>query len=236
MTDTRCFTDTIDPMDGNRPLPFDRDVLGRMVREAWVRWAQTQPNPKPTWLVPYADLDECDREADRQIGEAVARWTLVGDAARASLCVAQACPDCGGEGHIQTHADGRGIECPNCHNANKYGDYEGPTCEVCMGDGFVAAQATLRCFDCGRPTICPDCDPAGGVAYAVQVPSGLEFPIPYKLWADRIENTARLTRVREATSYNAAADMATIDCFYDFEAKRLVALLRALALSSTEGK
>ena len=28
-------------------------------------------------------------------------------------------------------------ECPNCHNANKYGDYEGPTCEVCMGDGFV---------------------------------------------------------------------------------------------------
>lgn len=28
--------------------------------------------------------------------------------------------------------------CPNCKNANEYGDYEGPTCEVCMGDGFVA--------------------------------------------------------------------------------------------------
>ncbi len=27
-------------------------------------------------------------------------------------------------------------ECPNCHNANKYSDYEGPTCEVCKGAGF----------------------------------------------------------------------------------------------------
>ena len=71
--------------DGNRPLPFSRDELGRMVREAWVRWAQTQPNPKPTWLVPYEGLDEPDKEADRQIGEAIARWTLIGDAARAAL-------------------------------------------------------------------------------------------------------------------------------------------------------
>lgn len=30
-----------------------------------------------------------------------------------------------------------GTECPNCHNANKYGDYEGPTCDVCLGVGFV---------------------------------------------------------------------------------------------------
>ena len=67
--------------DGNRPLPFDRDQLGRFVREAWVRWAQTQPNPKPSWLVPYDELSEPDKEADRQIGETVARWTLIGDAA-----------------------------------------------------------------------------------------------------------------------------------------------------------
>jgi len=73
-----------DPADGNRPIPFSRDELGRMVREAWVRWAQTQPNPKPAWLVPYDDLAEPDKEADRQIGEAVARWTLIGDAARAA--------------------------------------------------------------------------------------------------------------------------------------------------------
>ncbi len=75
----------MDQLDGNRSLPFDRDQLGRFVREAWVRWAETRPNPKPSWLVPYDDLSEPDKEADRQIGETVARWTLVGDAARAAL-------------------------------------------------------------------------------------------------------------------------------------------------------
>jgi|GEM_PF-6563020 len=64
--------------DGNAPLPFSRDELGRMVREAWVRWAATQPAPKPSWLVPYEELSEPDKEADRQIGEAISRWTVVG--------------------------------------------------------------------------------------------------------------------------------------------------------------
>lgn len=72
-------------LDGNRPLPFSRDELGRMVREAWVRWALTQQNPKSSWLEPYDSLSEPDKEADRQIGEAVARWTLIGDAAAASI-------------------------------------------------------------------------------------------------------------------------------------------------------
>jgi hypothetical protein len=52
-------------------MDTDRDTLGRVVREAWVRWAHTQPDPKPTWLVPWEGLSEPDREADRQIGEAV---------------------------------------------------------------------------------------------------------------------------------------------------------------------
>lgn len=73
------------PQDGNRPLPIDRETLGRMVREAWVRWAETQPTPKPSWLVPYDELAEPDKEADRQIGEAISRWTLIHDAARNSL-------------------------------------------------------------------------------------------------------------------------------------------------------
>lgn len=71
-----------DQLDGNRPLPFDRDQLGRLVREAWVRWAKTQPNPKPDWLLPYDELSEPDKEADRHIGETLSRWTLIGDAAR----------------------------------------------------------------------------------------------------------------------------------------------------------
>lgn len=71
-------------------LPVDRDTLGRMVREAWVRWALTQPNPKPSWLLPYSELSEPDKEADRQIGEAIAKWTLIhSDAARFSPAAPQ---------------------------------------------------------------------------------------------------------------------------------------------------
>jgi hypothetical protein len=49
----------------------DRDALGRVVRDAWIRWAKTRPDPKPSWLVPYDELSEPDKEADRQIAEAV---------------------------------------------------------------------------------------------------------------------------------------------------------------------
>jgi transposase-like protein len=48
---------------------LNRETLGRWVREAWVDWAMTQPNPKPSWLVPWEQLGETDREADRVIGE-----------------------------------------------------------------------------------------------------------------------------------------------------------------------
>lgn len=75
--------------DGGRPLPIDRERLGQFVRDAWIRWAQTQPNPKPSWLVPYDDLSEPDKEADRQIGEAIARWTLVFDAQRLARAAPQ---------------------------------------------------------------------------------------------------------------------------------------------------
>lgn len=64
-----------DPVE--QSLPVDRETLGRFVREAWVHWARKQPDPKPSWLVPYDDLAEADKEADRQIGEAVAKWTLI---------------------------------------------------------------------------------------------------------------------------------------------------------------
>jgi hypothetical protein len=48
------------------------DALGRRVREVWIMWAETQPDPKASWLVPYDGLPESDREADRRIG--VALW------------------------------------------------------------------------------------------------------------------------------------------------------------------
>lgn len=48
-----------------------RDALGRRVREVWVQWAERQPFPKRSWLVPYDELDEEDKEADRCIGAAL---------------------------------------------------------------------------------------------------------------------------------------------------------------------
>jgi hypothetical protein len=50
----------------------DRVALGRLVRETWVKWAKEQPNPKPSWLAPWEDLPEPDREVDRRIGETIA--------------------------------------------------------------------------------------------------------------------------------------------------------------------
>jgi hypothetical protein len=56
---------------------LDRDVLGRVVRSAWIEWAGQQPNPKSSWLVPYDELDEPDKEADRLIGERVAQYVKI---------------------------------------------------------------------------------------------------------------------------------------------------------------
>jgi hypothetical protein len=47
----------------------ERDELGHVVRNAWVRWASTQPNPKPSWLTPWSELIEPDREAYRRIAD-----------------------------------------------------------------------------------------------------------------------------------------------------------------------
>lgn len=59
--------------NADRPPPtqgeWSRDDLGREVRAAWIEWAKTQPQPKPSWLVPYDQLPEWDKEADRMIGE-----------------------------------------------------------------------------------------------------------------------------------------------------------------------
>jgi len=54
--------------------PIDREVLGRIVRDTWVKWASEQPDTKPSWLVPWGpELDPGQREVDCLIGEAVAR-------------------------------------------------------------------------------------------------------------------------------------------------------------------
>lgn len=48
--------------------PADGEALGRKVRDEWIAWAKEQPNPKPSWLVPWEGLSEPDRDVDRRIG------------------------------------------------------------------------------------------------------------------------------------------------------------------------
>lgn len=40
-----------------------------MVRQVWVQWASEQPDPKPSWLLPWEALDDGQREVDMRIGE-----------------------------------------------------------------------------------------------------------------------------------------------------------------------
>lgn len=47
----------------------DREYLGKIVREEWIKWAKEQPLVKPSWLAPWEELAEPDREVDRRIGE-----------------------------------------------------------------------------------------------------------------------------------------------------------------------
>ena len=56
-----------------------REQLGRIVRDTWVNWAKEQPDPKPSWLVGWDELDEGQREVDMRVGSAIAaaeraRW------------------------------------------------------------------------------------------------------------------------------------------------------------------
>jgi hypothetical protein len=76
LTDKRKIEDVLGELASGSPdpqEPSDPDHWGRIVREAWVSWARTQPSPKASWLVPYDQLSESDKEADRQIGLAVLR-------------------------------------------------------------------------------------------------------------------------------------------------------------------
>lgn len=41
-----------------------------------MKWARTQPEPKPSWLLTWSKIDNGQREVDMQIGEAVAKDVL----------------------------------------------------------------------------------------------------------------------------------------------------------------
>lgn len=65
-----------------------RERLGRRVREVWEHWAREQPNCKPSWVVPWEQLTEPEREVDRRIAMAIAGDVIdsfAGDIAQAVL-------------------------------------------------------------------------------------------------------------------------------------------------------
>lgn len=56
---------------------FDRETLGRVVREAWVKRAMQLKDTNVDHLVPFHHLKEVDKETDRQIGETVATFVML---------------------------------------------------------------------------------------------------------------------------------------------------------------
>ena len=67
-----------------------RDFLGQRVREVWVAWAREQPDPKPSWLLPWAELAESYREVDRRIGEALFKMGAEAEAFTTRITAASA--------------------------------------------------------------------------------------------------------------------------------------------------
>lgn len=65
-----------DPRMYGTPSSGDAAALqaGQLVRETWIAWAREQPDvaQHPSWLVPWNELPERDREVDRRI-EAIIR-------------------------------------------------------------------------------------------------------------------------------------------------------------------
>ena len=78
---------------GTPAIPGDpREPLGRLVRETWVAWACEQRDRKLSWLVPWDNLDDGQREVDMRIGEAVANYALTENAATYGV----SCVSCAG--------------------------------------------------------------------------------------------------------------------------------------------
>lgn len=58
------------PLRHNDAVKRRREAVGRYVRFIWLTWARQQPNPKPSWLLEWEDLDDAQREVDTLIGTA----------------------------------------------------------------------------------------------------------------------------------------------------------------------
>lgn len=69
---------------GATEAQIDREWLGRLVRDAWVAYCHETGDTKPSHVAGWDSLSAWDKEADRRIGEAIARAVL--PAARIAAC------------------------------------------------------------------------------------------------------------------------------------------------------
>ena len=53
----------------DRVVAEPRELVGRLVRQIWVEWAREQPDARPSWLLPWEELDDGQREVDMRIGD-----------------------------------------------------------------------------------------------------------------------------------------------------------------------
>jgi hypothetical protein len=86
-------------------MPDSREALDRLVREVWAEWAREQPDPKPSWLTDWDDLDAGQREVDMRIGETVAAVARAAERERAAM------PTLNGVGETERQPLGRWCWC-----------------------------------------------------------------------------------------------------------------------------
>lgn len=145
----------------------DREFLGRVVRMEWMAWAQEQPVKKPSWLVPWDEMSEADREVDRRIGERI--WNIsnplfaqqpavVGDGARALVAKWRDAAADSKRFGTTDYEYGRAAELTACASELEAAltpaataDYEG---HLCGGRGYIPGpEGTGTEYDAQ----CPDC-------------------------------------------------------------------------------
>lgn len=111
--EAHTWWEALHAVTAHKPPDDVREFLGKLVRAEWVKWAREQPNPKPSWLVPWDELGEPDREADRRIGESIWRFSFARDVAQPPVC-----GTCNGRrevgGFINAESGYQNDPCPDC--------------------------------------------------------------------------------------------------------------------------
>jgi hypothetical protein len=124
------------------PLPVaslpDREAIARLLKIAFVERTMHHP------VGPYQEsLDHvflAMADALHSASSTKSHQSDGGECACGKFDDGKQCPDSRGRPLCVNPAapDSPNVRCPNCNDANEYGDYEGPTCEVCGGVGRVS--------------------------------------------------------------------------------------------------